>query len=511
MAIKYFYRKYSGILIAAVLILNNNAYPAQCDDALRPAMLGARSFSKESFLDYVRHGMQITADGMRDMGQKYMQEMAKGLIGGSSSLQMIPAHIAPPTGLETGKYYFLDVGGSNIRAGGVNLLGGGKYNLIGVTKEARFNDSHKSGNATASDLFGYIADNIADYLEANGIGYEDDIIFGLTWSFPVEQTGVDSGIHKFWTKEWQTQGVPGQDPVKLLRDAISQNSRLKGRNIIIQAICNDTVGTFATGRYIDPNCDEGVILGTGTNASYSEALDNILKWRGKASIIEMCINQEWGGFNKISLTEWDRLLDAESVNEGKQILEKTFSGMYLGEIARLIFKDLISKQMLFGGRSSKAFSEKWDDKGNPLGFQTIYMSRITGDTSGNLEEINALLLELGIDSSTMEDRRLLKEISMIVARRGARMAATVMLATVMKNDPKLEKQHSIAIDGSLYEKFPYFKDCMREALSELSGKDASKITMFLVKDGSGVGAAILAAVAHNTAAAFGRGEASSAL
>ena len=40
---------------------------------------------------------------------------------------------------------------------------------------------------------------------------------------------------------------------------------------------------------------------------------------------------------------------------------------------------------------------------------------------------------------------------------------------------------------------------MEGALVELAGEKAARIKMFLIKDGSGVGAAILAAVAHNTA------------
>ena len=60
-------------------------------------------------------------------------------------------------------------------------------------------------------------------------------------------------------------------------------------------------------------------------------------------------------------------------------------------------------------------------------------------------------------------------------------------------DPKVSSKHSIAIDGSVYEKHPVFKNNMNAALKELFGKRASNIRTVLAKDGSGVGAAITAA------------------
>lgn len=62
------------------------------------------------------------------------------------------------------------------------------------------------------------------------------------------------------------------------------------------ALANDTVGTMIAQCYKDPKCEMGVILGTGTNACYSEKVSNILKFTGKTySQEEMIINMEWGG------------------------------------------------------------------------------------------------------------------------------------------------------------------------------------------------------------------------
>jgi hexokinase len=65
----------------------------------------------------------------------------------------------------------------------------------------------------------------------------------------------------------------------------------------------------------------------------------------------------------------------------------------------------------------------------------------------------------------------------------------------MKIDPDLAAMHTVAIDGSVFEKHPTFAANMKEALKELFGAKASYVKLVLAKDGSGKGAAIIAAVA----------------
>lgn len=89
------------------------------------------------------------------------------------------------------------------------------------------------------------------------------------------------------------------------------------------------------------------------------------------------INTEWGAFsNGLPLTEFDRDMDAASINPGEQvsftfllvvflvflfllvtlylfvylmkIFEKTISGMYLGEIVRRVLVKMAEADALFG-------------------------------------------------------------------------------------------------------------------------------------------------------------------
>jgi hexokinase len=108
---------------------------------------------------------------------------------------------------------------------------------------------------------------------------------------------------------------------------------------------------------------------------------------------------------------------------------------------------------------------------------------------------------LQLRSSTLEDRRVVKDVCTLVARRAARLAA-VGIAAVVKQMEETNPTASVSagIDGSVYEKHPCIKFWMEEALLELGVKCALSHS----PDGSGLGAAIVAASA---ASQFHGGEA----
>lgn len=127
----------------------------------------------------------------------------------------------------------------------------------------------------------------------------------------------------------------------------------------VSALANDTVGTLLTQAYQDSDCYVGVILGTGTNAAYVEKTANIPKWMGHHTTGEMIINMEWGGFDSsdrkvLPLTSFDRALDRESAHPAEQIYEKMISGMYLGEITRLVLTQLVRLPIGEDGRRRAA-------------------------------------------------------------------------------------------------------------------------------------------------------------
>jgi len=72
-----------------------------------------------------------------------------------------------------------------------------------------------------------------------------------------------------------------------------------------------------------------------------------------------------------------------------------------------------------------------------------------------------------------------------------------MAAVITRMDPGLSGLHTVAVDGSVYEKLPRFSGGINGAMKELFGMKAHKIRLALTKDGSGKGAAIIAAVASS--------------
>ena len=64
---------------------------------------------------------------------------------------------------------------------------------------------------------------------------------------------------------------------------------------------------------------------------------------------------EWGAFGEDNtldfvVTEYDKAIDDNSINPKKQIFEKMISGMYMGELARLVLEKLVDAGLLFGGK-----------------------------------------------------------------------------------------------------------------------------------------------------------------
>jgi hexokinase len=231
--------------------------------------------------------------------------------------------------------------------------------------------------------------------------------------------------------------------------------------------------------------------------AYYEKMEKILKWdHGEVKVPEMAVNMEWGAFDNerrvIHLTPYDNKLDRESINPRFQIYEKLISGMYLGEIARNVLLHLIDRSLLFNGLSSPDLNKQWS-------FETAYMSTIEADSTKDLSETQHVLESiLAIPVTTLVDRQIVKKICEFVGVRAARVSAAG-LGAVLSHCNKVEEGCTIAIDGSVFEFYPNFADNMMGGLKELFGDQIeNKVKFSLARDGSGLGAAVIAMMAHNT-------------
>uniref|UniRef100_A0A4W3GHG4 hexokinase n=1 Tax=Callorhinchus milii TaxID=7868 RepID=A0A4W3GHG4_CALMI len=207
--------------------------------------------------------------------------------------------------------------------------------------------------------FDYIAECLGNFLEKYEM--ESKIIpLGFTLPFPFRQTRLDEGILISWVKDFKVNGVEGKDVVQLLQDAIQRRGDYEIGPV---AVLNDTVGAMMSCGYEDPNCEIGLILGTGTNACYMEEMQNIELVEGDEG--RMCVNMEWAAFgsdgslNDIR-TEFDLELDRLSLSPGSHPFEKMVSDLYLGELVRLILVKLLNENVLFNQKATPNLMTRWN-------------------------------------------------------------------------------------------------------------------------------------------------------
>lgn len=109
----------------------------------------------------------------------------------------------------------------------------------------------------------------------------------------------------------------------------------------------------------------------------------------------------------------------------------------------------------------------------------------------------------------LKTRRLVVKVCDIVTRRAARLVAAGIVGILKKigrdgSGPSTSgrlraqsKRSVVAVEGGLYEGFALFRDYVDEAIVEILGEEvAQNIFLKTTADGSGTGAALLAA-AHN--------------
>lgn len=426
---------------------------------------------KEKIINNLEKRFYFSPADLKRIVKDFHSEMLRGLQGKKSSLKMLPTYIDKPTGNEQGRFVALDLGGTNFRILDIELKGRGRLEKL---SERRFVLGRKLINGTAEAMFGFIGRCIKGFIrEEKSASQSERYNLGFTFSFPVKQTAVNSGRLIHWTKGFTVRGAVGKDVVALLDRALRKEGV---NNVRINALVNDAVGTLACCSYKYRDCDAAVILGTGTNACYCEN-----DGRDK-----MIINIEWGNFDKLKTTKYDRMLDENSENKGSQILEKMVSGMYLGEIVRLIVLDLARKKIMFRRGDYSVFA-------SAAGFKTEYMSAVEKDNTPGLSKVNALLSGLGVKVTDFTDRALMKKICVLVSYRSAAITGAGIAATVIKTGLR---KHTVAVDGSVYERYPGFAANVRGILRRIFAGKNYDIKLSLTKDGSGIGAAIIAAVAE---------------
>ncbi|XP_065546254.1 hexokinase-3-like isoform X4 [Lathamus discolor] len=352
-------------------------------------------------------------------------------------------------------------------------------------------------HGSSPQLFNYIIECIMDCQLKHNL-MEQILPLGFTFSFPCQQLGLDKAVLLNWTKGFNASGCVGQDVVQLLRDAaqrkeVRSTAALRGlpspyhhlSPCGMAARCQAALQGHSGGGDTSTGSP-----GTGTNACYMEEMRNVGTVEGDDG--RMCINMEWGAFGDNGcldhiITTFDRMVDEKTINPGKQRFEKLISGMYLGEIVRYILLAMVEKQVLFRGKPCPKLQTKDI-------FQTKFLSTIEIDGLA-LRKVLAILRDLDLHAS-FEDSVLVREVCQTVSLRAAQLCAAGMAAVVekMRENRGLEQLVvTVGVDGTLYKMHPHFSQNLQQTLQVLAPK--CTVTFLHSDDGSGKGAALVAAVA----------------
>lgn len=453
-------------------------------------------------------------------------------------------HFAEP---EEGKFLALDLGGTNFRVILVELDGSNFH----MDNEI-YSLSQELMHGPGCQLFDYIAECLHNFVIKRNLS-SSRLPLGFTFSFPIQQDGLAHARLVSWTKGFKCSGVEGKDVVALLKEAIDRRANL---DIEVMAVVNDTTGTLISCAFKNRECRIGLIVGTGTNACYMENLDNVQCmqpqveprtatltnghhqnhnkqqevskapqqvytdiWRAPEQHSTV-INTEWGAFGDngsldFVRNKWDVEIDLGSLNVGRQKFEKMISGLYIGEICRLIMEDLTLKErVLFQSVDLHANQSLLDQENlcladsakfherellltegkltKKFAFETRFVSQVESDPIDTFDNTRLALKEaFGIDWASEQDCAIVKLICSRVSTRAAHLVSAAVACLLNK----MARPYTVVgVDGSMFRYHPHFHSIMAKKTKELTHPECSFQLMFS-EDGSGRGAAIVASVA----------------
>lgn len=427
------------------------------------------AFDKNQFDEIIRE-FTVTGEQLHEIAADFRYDLVKGLENPEeSSLRMLKSYVALPTGKEKGEYLALDFGGTNVRVLRIRLEGNGKFEVLKkVAKPLRVEGIYDfvGAGSTAEQMFDFIAELVDEAVEGD---HETKYLLGHTFSFPSEQTDLYNAKLIIWTKEFATAGVEGEVVNDLLKKALHRQGI---GNVEPTAVINDTVAVLLAAAYKQSDIYIGSIYATGHNTCYLESYAD-------SSETPMVLNLESGGFMKLIPNRFDVAFDKVSEKPGEQRLEKMVSGRYMGE--------------LFG----MALAELLHEEGKEYGFTSIEMSDIILDTSADRSNVAAIVNAKTDKMLAAADCELVQQLAAALVVRSARLVTASFVGIIwqLAGKGKPQKQH-IAVDGSVYEKMPLAKENIMRAFSELLGEDAAVIDTVLENGGSGLGAAIAAAMSR---------------
>ncbi|KAM9874801.1 hexokinase [Verticillium dahliae] len=431
----------------------------------------------------------------------FVSELEKGLSVEGGSIPMNPTWVMSfPDGYETGTYLALDMGGTNLRVCEIILTD--KKSEFDITQSKyRMPEELKTG--VSEELWEYIADCLQQFIDTHhpDLPKDQKLPLGFTFSYPATElhrrghpAAVDQGLRHRWCR-----GQERRPPARRCSQEQGELSCWAGVPIKLLALINDTTGIMIASAYTDTKMKIGCIIGTGCNAAYMEDCGSIpkLAHMNLPADAPMAINCEWGAFDNehkvLPRTPYDIIIDQDSPRPGQQAFEKMIAGLYLGEIFRLILVNVHENKPVdfFKGQDISQLRKAYS-------LDSSFLSAIEEDPFENLSETQNLFaakLNLTANRAELEFVRRLAE---LIGTRAARLSACGVAAICKKKN--YETCH-VGADGSVFNKYPHFKERGALALREIldwpekkNPTDEDPVEILAAEDGSGVGTALIAAL-----------------
>ncbi|KAL2136736.1 hypothetical protein VTI74DRAFT_1777 [Chaetomium olivicolor] len=324
----------------------------------------------DEFLQPLAIDIQTVLELSRDLAKTFRELSAE------SPDQFLPTPISEsilrPVRHGHGRFLAIDIGGTNLRVGFIELLG---HEESGIRSEDNkspalnrlleqswpIQEHLKSQNS--ENLFSWIGQRIAQVvssgIDAYGLSGDDELPMGVTFSFPMEQKSLAEAILMPMGKGFAV--TSNLDLAGHLTAGYDKHRTRAMPPIRVAAITNDAVATLVSFVYQFPakshqKAAMGLIVGTGCNATIPLKLSSLHPSKRPGSIsvlpgqngsdVKIAVNTEWSirgtapPLRKLGLiSRWDTELDQAGEMPGFQPLEYMTAGRYLGELARLIFVD----------------------------------------------------------------------------------------------------------------------------------------------------------------------------
>lgn len=404
---------------------------------------------QEKLKNYIRKlGLIPDKNELVTYVNNFIEDMEKGLKGADSSLKMIPSYLDIGNINKSQSCLVIDAGGTNLRVSTLHINDKGQYEfetfrktvLPGVEKEY-----------SKKDFFEYMYNFIEQDLK-------DHKKIGFCFSYPMEKFPNKDGKLIRWTKEIKAPEVVGSMIGASLMDIIEANTSIKRKAVLL----NDTVASLFSGLSNYNQRDYvnhiGLIVGTGCNAAYVEDKNNIEKIKtDNEKYSQQVINIESGNFNKLKITEIDKLLNEETQDPYQQVLEKMVSGRYLGKLIYYLTSLIVKDNVVQGMEGILDLLKNADTQ--DISEWIYYGNNCDNEFGKKLQALNP----------TKDQTEALSIIIHSVINRASMFVAVKLASLIHKRNKGIliHKPTVIVAEGAVIESLPGFKNLLQTHLNNI--------------------------------------------